>query len=180
MTVIQKNWLSYADVTRVKWLLTHHIPSRMGIDCAAIEFRHRNFPLWVITVTTHSRCTLRSPWQSAERSTQKAETTVTCNRMVHIKIMPLRCECFRKRCCNLRGNYFGHCAAPWVPPSKMIQSSCLFPISGIWVRVPHKQPLYAVGGELFLRRQNEKVNYTSLSDKNKDGGSEATDSVLHV
>jgi hypothetical protein len=95
---IQKNWLPYADVTRVKWLLTHHIPSRMGIDCASIEFRDRNFPLTVITVTTYSRCTLRSPWQSAERSIQKAQTTVTGNGMVHRKIMPATCECFRKRC----------------------------------------------------------------------------------
>jgi len=59
--VIQKNWHSYADVTRGTRLLTHHIPSPMIIDCAAIEFRHRNVPLAVITVTTYSHCTLCSP-----------------------------------------------------------------------------------------------------------------------
>ena len=96
--VIQKNWLSYADVTRGKWLLTHHIPSWMVIDWVAIEFRHRNVPLTVITVTTYSRCTLRSPWQSAERSTQETQSTVTCNRMLQRKIKPATCECFRNWC----------------------------------------------------------------------------------
>jgi hypothetical protein len=62
--VMQKNWLSYADATRGKSLLTHHIPSQMGTDCPAIEFRHRNVPQSVITVTTQCRrhCGVRNDW----------------------------------------------------------------------------------------------------------------------
>jgi hypothetical protein len=37
-TSIQKNQISYADVASGKSLSTHHILSRVGIDCSEIEF----------------------------------------------------------------------------------------------------------------------------------------------